>query len=95
MPPAAALIYSPQGGKFISMNKWVKTLAVLIVIASMAYLLTAQEASAISVELAKKCRTLAIKVHPAPRVGTKATGADKALRDCFQSCVAKNGKMEN
>jgi hypothetical protein len=35
------------------MKKWVKTLAALIVIPSMAYLLTAQEASAISVELAK------------------------------------------
>jgi hypothetical protein len=95
MPLAAALICSPQGGKFIAMKKWLKSLAVFIVIASIAYLLTAQEASAISVELAKKCRALAIKAHPAPKVGTKATGADKAQREYFQSCVAKNGKMEN
>jgi len=77
------------------MAQWVKALTVIIVIASMAYLMPAQKATAISVELAKKCRALAIKAHPIPTAGTKATGAAKAERDYFQSCVAKNGKMEN
>ncbi len=77
------------------MVQWVKTLTVIIVIASTAYFLSPQKASAISVELAKKCRALAIKAHPTPTAGTKVTGAAKAERDYFQSCVAKNGKMEN
>ena len=77
------------------MVNWVKTLTVIIAISSMAYFLPDQKASAISVELAKKCRAFAIKAHPTPTAGTKATGAAKAERDYFHACVAKNGKMEN
>ena len=58
-----------------------------------AYLLTAQEASAISVELAIKCRALAIKAHPAPKVGTKATGARHRWDD-DKDCVLTHFFME-
>lgn len=51
-----------------------------------------QPASAISVELAKKCRELALKAHPTQRAGTK-TGAAKAQQEYFRACVAKQGKM--
>lgn len=51
-----------------------------------------QPASAITAELAKKCRELAIKAHPTQRAGTK-TGAAKAQQDYFRACVAKQGKM--
>jgi hypothetical protein len=58
-----------------------------------AYLLTAQEASAISVELAIKCRALAIRAHPAPKVGTKATGARHRWDD-DKDCVLTHFFME-
>jgi hypothetical protein len=51
--------------------------------------------SAISAELAKKCRAMAIKAHPNPIPGSKASGAEKAEREYFQTCIAKGGKMEN
>ena len=58
-----------------------------------AYLLTAQEASASSVELAIKCRALAIKAHPAPKVGTKATGARHRWDD-DKDCVLTHFFMD-
>jgi hypothetical protein len=52
-----------------------------------------QPASAISVELAKKCRELAVKAHPPAPPGSKTTSA-KAQLEYYRSCVAKNGKMD-
>ena len=72
-----------------------KNFSTLIVLALTAYLSMAQPASAISVELAKKCRAMAIKAHPTQMAGTKQTGIEKAQRDYFRECVAKDGKMEN
>jgi hypothetical protein len=72
-----------------------KSFSTLIVLALTAYLSMAQPASAISVELAKKCRAMAIKAHPTQMAGTKQTGIEKAQRDYFRECVAKDGKMEN
>ena len=50
-------------------------------------------AGAITAELAKKCRTMAVKEHPTPRIGTK-TGEHKAQTVYFRDCVAKNGNMD-
>jgi hypothetical protein len=50
-------------------------------------------ASAITAELAKKCREMAFKEHPPVRVGSKP-GASKAQQEYFRTCVAKNGKMQ-
>jgi hypothetical protein len=72
-----------------------KSFSTLTVLALTAYLSMAQPASAISVELAKKCRAMAIKAHPTQIAGTKQTGIEKAQRDYFRECVAKDGKMEN
>ena len=72
-----------------------KSFSTLIVLALTAYLSMAQPASAISVELAKKCRAMAIKAHPTQKAGTKQTGIEKAQRDYFRECIAKDGKMEN
>ena len=52
-----------------------------------------QPASAITAELAKKCREMAFKEHPPVRAGSKQ-GAAKAQQEYFRACVAKNGKME-
>jgi hypothetical protein len=76
------------------MAKPMKALAALVVLGVPAYLLCVEPASAISVELAKKCRELAVKAHPTPRAGSKATGAEKAQRDAYQACIAKGGSTE-
>ena len=43
-------------------------------------------------ELAKKCRDLAIKAHPYELPGAKAGNAS-AERGYFSECVSHNGKM--
>jgi hypothetical protein len=49
-------------------------------------------AMGITVELAKKCRDMAIKSHPPPTPpGNKAYA--QLERDLFAACVAKNGEM--
>jgi hypothetical protein len=50
-------------------------------------------ASAISPELAKKCRDLAIKAHPYKYPGEKGAGTAQAERDYFKDCIAKCGNM--
>ena len=55
-------------------------------------LLSALPAVAISVDLAKKCREMAIKAHPRPH-GHKPYA--QAERDFFSECVAKNGQMQD
>ena len=48
---------------------------------------------AITVELAKRCRELAIKAHPPQPAGTKAYA--KSERDFFHECVSKKGEVPN
>ena len=74
--------------KVVRMAKLAKMLCAFIVLVVPAYLSYAQPASAISVELAKKCRELAVKAHPTPTAGSKATGAEKAQRDYFTRHVS-------
>ena len=62
---------------------------------ALAALLSAQApANAITAELAKKCRAMAAKAHPTPRVGTKS-GEQKAQTAYFRDCVAKDGKIDD
>lgn len=77
------------------MARLAKNFIAFVVLALTVYLPTVQPASAITAELAKKCRLMAIAAHPTPTPGSKPTGAEKAQRDYFRECVAKNGKMEN
>ena len=53
-----------------------------------------QPASAITADLAKKCREMALKAHPPAPAGSKMTSA-KAQQDFYRACVAKNGKMND
>ena len=55
-------------------------------------LLSALPAVAISVDLAKKCREMAIKAHPRSP-GHKPYA--QAERDFFHECVSKNGQMQD
>jgi hypothetical protein len=56
-----------------------------------AFASTATPARAISAELAKKCREMAIKAHPPAPVGTPYAAAE---RQYYLDCVAKGGKVE-
>jgi hypothetical protein len=49
-------------------------------------------ASAITVDLANKCRQMALKAHPPKLPGTKA-GTAQAERDFFRACISNNGAM--
>jgi hypothetical protein len=48
-------------------------------------------AEALTAELARKCRDLAIKAHPPKPAGTNPYA--EAEREFFNACVAKNGSM--
>ena len=76
------------------MRKLLNLMGAFIVVIMVGQLACAQPASPISAELAKKCRELAIKAHPTPKVGTKAVGTEKAQRDYYQACITKRDKME-
>lgn len=53
-----------------------------------------EPAAAITIELANKCREMAINSHPPPvPVGNKAYAA--AERSFFQECVKRNGDMKD
>ena len=76
------------------MTNLAKALALLAALGILVPLSTSQSESAISAELAKKCRALASQAHPTPAPGSKATGAEKAQRDYFKECISKGGEMD-
>lgn len=51
-------------------------------------------AGAITVQVAQKCRALALKAHPYKRPGTKGPGSATAEREYYHECVAKGGPDE-
>jgi len=65
----------------------------IIVLAYILILSTESPAVAISAELAKKCRDMAIKAHPMTLPGSTPYAA--AERDFFRVCISKNGNMTN
>jgi hypothetical protein len=68
--------------------------SVAIVVSLQAIILpAASPAVALSVDLAKKCREMAVKAHPPAPAGTTAYA--QAERDFFRLCVAKNGDMQD
>lgn len=50
-------------------------------------------AAAVSVELAKKCRDLALKAHPYKLPGNPGPGSAAAERDYFNTCISRGGNM--
>src|SRR3974390_2413248 len=71
-----------------------KSFVTLIVLALMAHLITPTASLAITAELARKCRLMAIQAHPTPLPGLKNTGVAAAQRNYFNDCVAHEGKMD-
>ena len=72
--------------------KPLNTLAVKILCCALILGAAQRPASAITAELAKKCRAMAIKAHPYELPG-KAKGTATAQRSYFSDCVAKGGNM--
>ena len=70
-----------------------RRLGALILIAACALQVSSGPAPAITAELAKKCRDLAIKAQPYRRAGA-AKGTAQAERDYYRDCIAKEGKMD-
>jgi hypothetical protein len=72
--------------------------AVLIGLVCMAVTPMTDSASAISVELAKKCNALTAKAFPPRVIGNPAAGSAKGTgqdqRDYYKKCVANEGKMD-
>ncbi len=76
------------------MGNFLTALAAIILLAQIVVLSATSPAAAISADLAKKCREMAIKAHPPPHPpGTKAYA--QAERDFFRECVSKNGQMQD
>ena len=71
-----------------------KSFVTLIVLALMAHLITPMASLAITAEIAKKCRLMAIQAHPTQLAGKKNTGVEAAQRSYFSDCVAHDGKMD-
>ena len=70
-----------------------KRLGALTLIIVCALPASMKPAPALTAELAKKCRSLALKSQPYRRAGT-AKGTAQAQRDYYRECIAKEGKME-
>jgi curli biogenesis system outer membrane secretion channel CsgG len=87
-------LISYSGAKAGSMTNVMRRLGTLFLALAVITVCPVVPASAISVELAKKCRDMAVKAHPPPiRLGNKAYA--QAERDFFARCVAHNGNIEN
>jgi hypothetical protein len=69
-------------------------LAAATIAAVLALSLAGEHASALSAELANKCRAMAIETYPPKRAGGATINA-RAQRDYFKMCVSKNGNVDN
>ncbi|HKD28327.1 MAG TPA: hypothetical protein VKC66_20790 [Xanthobacteraceae bacterium] len=76
------------------MRRLAQSFGVTAAFAAVVTFSTTQFAHAISADLAKKCRELAIKLHP-PVLAGSSKGTAQAERDYFRQCVAKGGNVES
>jgi hypothetical protein len=51
-------------------------------------------ASALTADLAKKCREMMVEAYP-PQPAGRSTGSAQQERSYFRACVAQGGKMDN
>ena len=70
-----------------------RRLGALILIIACALPASKKPAPALTAELAKQCRSLALKARPQRRAGI-ANGSAQAQRDYYHECIAKEGNME-
>jgi len=76
------------------MRKLVQSVGVSAVLAAVGTFSTMQFACAISADIAKKCRELAIESHP-PAMAGSSKGSAQAERDYFRQCVANGGSGQS
>ncbi len=74
------------------MTRLVKIAGVLLVL-GLAAAASVQPASAVSAEVAKRCRAMALEKYPYYPPGTGTTNV-KGQRDVFQKCVASENQKE-
>jgi len=70
-----------------------KGVAAATIAAVLALSLAGERASALSPELANKCRAMALKTYPPQRAGGATINA-QAQRNYFKMCVSKNGDVD-
>jgi hypothetical protein len=79
-------------------NTWQFKSAIFVPVCFAAWSMT-NSASAITVEVAKKCDELTNKAFPPRQIGNPASGSAKgtaqAQRDYFNKCVANGGNVDN
>jgi hypothetical protein len=79
--------------------KKVKSASVSVALICIAVGSTTSGASAITVELARKCSALMTKAYPPRQPGNPAAGSTKGngaeARAYYQKCVANNGKVDD
>ncbi|HTV28358.1 MAG TPA: hypothetical protein VMF32_11300 [Xanthobacteraceae bacterium] len=74
------------------MNRTVQLLATTLCLA-ITVQATATPAFAISLELARKCRAMALQAHPYKLPGEPGPGSAAAERGYYDECVANGGNM--
>jgi hypothetical protein len=76
-----------------------KFLRLLIVFCCLAVGPIGGKASALTLDIAKKCEVMTTKAFPPRVIGNPAAGSAKGSgrdqQDYFKKCVEKNGKMED
>jgi hypothetical protein len=76
-----------------------KSITALAALIGLTVALSTNNASAITVEVAKKCDALVAKAFPPREIGNPAAGSAKgsaqAQRDYFNKCVTNGGKMDD
>lgn len=73
--------------------KWGAILAAISMGLTFQLSATMQPASALSLQLAKKCRGMALKAHPYKLPGEKGPGSAGAEREYYSECIANGGNM--
>jgi hypothetical protein len=75
----------------------VKFWSTLVVVVCIAVAPMTDSASAVTVEVAKKCAALTAQAYPPRQVGNPAAGSAKgtgeAKRDYFSKCLANEGRI--
>jgi hypothetical protein len=70
------------------------SISIAIVAAAVCSMPMIPSASAITADVAKKCREVAIKAHPPTTAGSK-TGTAQAERESYRACVAQGGNVKD
>jgi hypothetical protein len=90
----ASMRPSASQGRRANVGNFLAALAAIILSSYIIVLSAASPAAAITADLAKKCRDMAVKAHPPPNPpGNRAYA--QAERDFFRECVSKNGEMQS